>query len=190
METKDAILTRRSVRKFTDKHVSDDEIKILLEAAQWAPSWSNTQVWEFVIIKEKAIIEQIAATYSEKNPATKCSMSASVLIAACAKKGISGAYNGKDVTKFSTWYMFDVALACQNICLRAHDIGLGTVIVSLFDHDKCAKILSIPDGYEVLSIIPVGEPLFQKKEGPPRKELSAFTHLNKFNQAYITVPEE
>ncbi|HPV42751.1 MAG TPA: nitroreductase family protein, partial [Spirochaetota bacterium] len=49
MELKEAILKRRSIRKFTDYQVTDAEIDELLEAARWAPSWANTQVWEFVV---------------------------------------------------------------------------------------------------------------------------------------------
>ena len=55
MEVRDAILTRRSVRNFTDYYVTDDEIDRLLEAARWAPSWSNTQSWEFIIIRDRAL---------------------------------------------------------------------------------------------------------------------------------------
>lgn len=51
MELREALMTRRSVRKFTDYNVTDEEINIILEAARWAPSWSNTQCWEFIVIR-------------------------------------------------------------------------------------------------------------------------------------------
>ena len=72
MEVLEAIRKRRSIRRFTDYYVTDDEIRELLEAARWAPSWANTQVWEFVVVRDKAQIEKIAACYPELNPAVKC----------------------------------------------------------------------------------------------------------------------
>jgi nitroreductase len=184
MELTDAILQRRSVRKFNDHVVTDEEIKQLMEAARWAPSWANTQVWEFVVIRDKGIIEKVVGTYVDKNPATKCSLGASALIAVCAKTGVSGCYGGKDVTKFPDWFMFDLGIAVQNVCLKAHELGLGTVVVGFMDHDACKKILGLPDGYEVVAVLPIGQPLTAAKQGPPRKELKEFVHLNTFGTAF------
>lgn len=180
MELHDAIMTRRSVRKFTDHYVTDGEIQKLLEAAQWAPSWSNTQCWEFIIIRERELIQKVVATYSETNPARKCSESASVLIAVCGKSDLPGYRDGVKRTKFDSWYMFDLGIAVQNISLAAHDIGLGTVIVGSIDHDKCAEVLNVKPPYELVTIIPVGKPVELKKEGPKRREISEFTHRERF----------
>ena len=90
MELQEAILKRRSVRKFTDDVVTDEELRQIFEAVRWSPSWANTQTWEFIIVRDKALMKQVAGAYSEKNPATKCSLAASALIVACAKTNISG----------------------------------------------------------------------------------------------------
>jgi len=184
MELTDAILHRRSVRKFTDYVVTDEEIRQMLEAARWAPSWANTQVWEFVVVRDKGLIEKVAGTYADKNPATKGSLSSSVLIVACAKTCVSGSYGGKDVTKFSSWYMFDLGLAVQNLCLKAHELGLGTVVVGLMNHDDCRKVIGLPEGYEVVAVLPIGKPAVEGRQGPPRKELKEFVHLNTFGKAF------
>ena len=184
MELNEAIVKRRTVRKFTDHYVTDKEIHELLEAARMAPSWSNTQVWHFIVVRDRKLIEEVTGTYSEKNPASKGSLTASVLIVACAKTGVSGCYGGKNSTKFNEWFMFDMGLAVQNLCLRAHELGLGTVIVGLMDHDACKKVLGIPDEYEVVVSIPVGQPLNPGKEGPPRKELKEFVHLDKYGESF------
>ena len=76
--------------------------------------------------------------------------------------------------------MFDVGMAVQNLCLKAHEIGLGTVVVGLMDHDKCKEILSLPDEYEVVVSIPIGKPVEADKGPTPRKELKDFVHKNKF----------
>lgn len=185
MELKEAILKRRSQRKFTDYVVTDDEINELLEAARWAPSWANTQVWEFIVVRDRKVIDRVAATFSQNNPAIKGTQSASAVIVGCAKTGVSGAHDGKNLTIFSEWFLFDLALAVQNLCLRAHDLGLGTVIVSLLDHRALKKAVNVPDGYEAVTVIPVGRPAVPDKQAPARKNVSDFTHLDAFGKKYV-----
>ncbi|MCP4135284.1 MAG: nitroreductase [bacterium] len=187
MQLDKAIMERRSVRKFTDDYVPNDQLKEVLEAARNAPSWANTQVWEFVIVRDREVINQVTETYSEKNPARKCSFSASALIMACAKTKVSGCRDEEERTKFMEWFMFDLGLAVQNLCLKAHEIGLGTVIVGSMDHETCAKILGMPQGYEVVASIPIGKPAVVKKDGPPRKELKKFVRLDTFNEFFNSI---
>ena len=179
MELMEAITNRRSVRKFTDYYVTDEEIREMLNAARLAQSWANTQVWEFVVVRDRDLIKNVTETYSRGNRATECSMSASVLIVACAKTGVSGTKGGKDRTKFSEWFMFDLGVAVQNLCLRAHELGLGTVIVGLIDHDACRQLLAVPEGYEVIVAIPVGKPV-TVETGRPRKSLDECVYLDRF----------
>ncbi|HWR68814.1 MAG TPA: nitroreductase family protein [Desulfomonilia bacterium] len=184
MELGEAIGKRRSVRKFSESVVTDKEIRQLLEAARFAPSWANTQVWEFVVVRDRELIEKVTATYVDRNPATKCSLAASALLVACAKTGVSGCYGGQDVTKFPNWFMFDLGIAVQNLCLTAHELGLGTVVVGFLDHDACREIVGLPEGYEVVAVLPVGRPATEPKQGPSRKELKEFVHLNRFGNAF------
>jgi len=183
MELMKAIEERRSVRKFTDYVVTDEEIRSILEAARLSPSWANTQVWEFVVVKDKAQIERVVATFTANNPATKGAAACSVLIVACAKTGASGCYSGEGMTKFKEWFMFDMGMAVQNICLRIHELGLGTVVVGLMFHDKCKEVINLPDGYEVVAVLPVGKPAVVRNS-PGRKEQSAFVHLDRFSNPY------
>ena len=185
MELQEAILERRSVRKFSEYYVTDEEIKAILEAARWAPSWANTQVWEFIVIRDRDLIKQVTGAYGENNPATKCSLAASVLIIGCAKTGASGYKKGGKATKFSDWFMFDLGMAVQNLCLKAHELGLGTVVVGLMDQDICKKILSVPDEYELVVSIPVGRPAETVKKGAtPRKDLKDFVYENRFGDPF------
>jgi len=180
MELYDAIMTRRSVRKFTDYHVTDEEINKILEAAQWAPSWSNTQCWEFIVVRDKDILAKISQTYSETNPARKCTEAASAVIAICGKSDLPGFREGNKLTKFDSWFMFDLGLAVQNMQLTAHNLGLGSVVVGLLDHKKCAELLNVKAPYELVGFLPLGQPVEFKKTGPQRREISEFTHRDKF----------
>lgn len=182
MELQEAILKRRSIRRFTDRVVTDEELKRIFEAVRWSPSWANTQVWEFVVVRDRERIEKVTATYSGKNPATKCSLTASALIVVCAKTGISGCYDGQQVTKYDSWYMFDLGLATQTLCLAAHEMGLGTVVVGLMDHDACKKLIGLPEGYEVAAVIPIGASAVEPKDGPARKPPADMVHLDTFGK--------
>lgn len=182
MELQEAILKRRSVRKFTEEVVTDEELRLIFEAVRWSPSWANTQTWEFIVIRDKALMEKIAGTYVEKNPATKCSLAASALIVACARTGISGCYGGKEVTAIKNWEMFDLGIAVQTLCLKAHELGLGTVVVGYMDHEVCRKLLTVPENRKVVAVIPIGRPATPPKEGPARKSLSEMVYLNTFDR--------
>jgi nitroreductase len=184
MELDQAIRERRSIRKFNDQAVSDREIGQLLEAARWAPSWGNRQVWEFIVVRDKQLIEKITATYREGNPARNCSLAASALIVACAKTGVSGTSDGVERTKFTNWFLFDLGLAVQNLCLKAHELGLGTVVVGSLGHDRCRQLLGLPEGYEVVVALPLGKPALPGKEGPARRRVAEFSHLERFGDSF------
>jgi nitroreductase len=183
MELQEAILRRRSIRRFTEEEVTDQELQQIFEAVRWSPSWGNTQVWEFVVIRDKELKEKVTATYQMDkgtNPASKCSLAASALIVVCAKTGVSGCYGGKESTKFSNWFMFDLGIATQTLCLKAHEMGLGTVVVGLLDHEACKQLIALPDGYEAVAVIPIGRPAVEPKLGPPRKAVAEMVHLDAF----------
>lgn len=185
MELQEAILKRRSVRRFTDQEVTDQQLQQIFEAVRWSPSWANTQTWEFVVIRDKELIQKVTATYQmEKgtNPATKCSQAASALIVVCAKTGVSGCYGGKETTKFSNWFMFDLGIATQTLCLTAHEMGLGTVVVGLFNHDACKELIDLPEGYEAVAVLPIGHPAAELKSGPPRKAVADMVHVDAFGK--------
>jgi nitroreductase len=97
----------------------------------------------------------------------------------CGKLKSSGYYKDEVTTKFGDWFMFDLGIACQNICLAAHALGLGTVVVGLFDHDRAASVLKVPAGYELVVMIPLGYPA-KISSAPNRREIGAFTHPNSF----------
>lgn len=173
------IMQRRSIRRYEPKAVPEDQIEKILEAVRWAPSWANTQCWEVVVVKDEAVKESLRETLPKTNPASKAIAQASVVFALCGRLKTSGYYKDQATTKFGDWFMFDLGIATQNICLAAKDLGLGTVIVGLFDHDKAAEALKLPEGYEAVSLIPVGYPA-KDSPVPKRREISEFTHHDHF----------
>ncbi|MFC1942088.1 nitroreductase family protein [Chloroflexota bacterium] len=180
MELFEAIKTRRSIRRYKPDPVDDDALQMVLEAARWAPSWANTQCCRFIVVGDSTLKARLAATLNEGNPATAAIENAPVVIIACAELGVSGYYHETPATDKGDWYMFDVALAMQNLALAAHAIGLGTVHVGLFNAREVAKILDVPEGLSVVEMTPLGHP---EREGrvTPRKELSEIVYYDKYS---------
>lgn len=170
---------RRSIRRYKQDEIDDATLGKVLEAARWAPSWANTQCTELVVIKESAIKKQLAEILSRKNPATLAVEKAPVVLAVCGKLGTAGFYNGQALTKFGDWYLYDLGIATQNICLAAHERGLGTVIVGAFDHDRAREILKVPETHEVVALLPVGYP-DHDPPAPKRKAMEEFVHNDTF----------
>ncbi len=187
MDALEAIKNRRSIRKYKSDPVDDSVLETVLEAARQAPSWSNTQCWKFIVVRSSATRALLAETVLPVpglgiNPATASFQTAPVVIVACAQKKVSGYFNGQAATdKGEYWYMFDVALAMENLMLAATALGLGTVHVGLFDNLKAAQILEIPGDYCIVEMSPLGYPEFQPK-ARPRKELAEIVCHEKFGQ--------
>ncbi|MDY6909515.1 MAG: nitroreductase family protein [Thermodesulfobacteriota bacterium] len=178
-EVMKAIQERRSVRNYEDKDVPEELLNQVLEAVKWAPSWANTQCWEVVVVCDPAVKDRLQATLAKGNPAAKAIVNAPVVLAMCGKLQSSGYYKNEVTTKFGDWFLFDLGIATQNLCLAAHDAGLGTVIVGLLDHDKAAEVLGVPQGYELVVLVPLGYPS-KVPSAPKRREVNEFTHREKF----------
>lgn len=175
----DIIKERRSIRHYSDREVPRELLEQVLEAVQWSPSWANTQCWEIVVIQNAETKAKLQETLSKGNPATKAIADAPVVLALCGRLKSSGYYKGEVTTKFGDWFLYDLGIATQSLCLAAHAAGLGTVVVGLFDHDRVKEILSIPEGVEVVSLIPLGFPA-KGSGAPKRRAIAEFTHHEKF----------
>jgi nitroreductase len=186
MDIFEAIRTRRSVRKFKPDSVEGEKLQAVLEAARWAPSWANTQCWEFVVVRSPDVKQRLAETLTSWNIALDAVKNAPIVIAACARLGVSGFKEGKLVTDKGDFFMFDLALAVQNLALAAHSLGLGTVIVAAFDAKKAAEILEVPAGVVVVALIPLGYPL-EIPKAPRRKELKDFVYFEKYGKKLMRI---
>ena len=181
MNVIDAIKGRRSIRKYKSDAVSDGTVEKVLDAARWAPSWANTQCVRWIIVKDVDIKARLAETLPEGNPAADAIRTVPVVLVACAEMGRSGCKGGQTRTDKGDWFMFDTALAVQNLTLAAHELGLGTVQVGLFDAKKVEEILQVPEGVRVVELIPLGHPAEQPK-GPGRKGLSEIVFYEKYGE--------
>lgn len=159
MEILEAILSRRSIRKYSGEPVSDQELETVLRAGFHAPSAHNIQPWEFIVIKDKNKHKSIAElhTYAKMLP------QADVCIIVCGDK------NKQSMTGF---IIEDCSAAIQNILLAAHGIGLGAVWCGLYPVTHLTKgikkICSLPS-----NIIPIGMVVLGHK-GEERKQVDKY----------------
>lgn len=189
MDVQEAIKNRRSIRKYKSDPVDDRTVEVVLDAARWAPSWGNSQCWQFVVVRDSEIKEKLSNTLfgvsDRPNGVAVAIKQAPVAIVVCAELGKTGRYHREPreiaTDKGEYWYMFDTALAMQNLALAAHSMGLGTVIAGAFDAKQAAGVLNIPAGFVVVAMTPLGYP----DETPnlrPRKGLSEMMHKDTFMQ--------
>ncbi|MBA7525590.1 5,6-dimethylbenzimidazole synthase [subsurface metagenome] len=152
MDAVEAILTRRSIRKYTKQPVSEEVLKELLEAAMYAPSASNQQPWCFVVINDRKILDEIP----KYHPYAQMLKEAPVAILVCCHSDLqSGGYGVQDCSA-----------ATQNILLAAHAKGLGAVWLGVYSTEQrviaIKKLLNLPENITPISLISIGYPAEQK----------------------------
>jgi nitroreductase len=179
MELTDAIKGRRSIRKYKPDHVPEEALQKVMEAVRWAPSWANTQCWEVIVVRDSKAKSELITAISETNPAFPSLTQAPLILVLCGKKGVSGYYKGQPKTAKGDWLLFDTGLAMQNLCLAAHALGLGTVIIGNFNHQKAAEVLGTPQSIEVVAVTPLGYPT-SVGTAPKRKEISEFVFYERY----------
>jgi len=179
MDLMDAIKGRRSIRKYKPDPVSEETLQKIMEAVRWSPSWANTQCWEVIIVKDPNIKSVLANTLTKTNPSLSSMTEAPIVLVLCGRKGVSGFKKGEATTVKGDWLMFDTGIAMQNLCLTAHALGLGTVVVGNFDHKKVEEILGVPQNAEVVAMTPLGYPAAEGS-APKRKEPSEFVFYEKY----------
>ena len=149
MDAMEAILTRRSVRKYTSEPIPDSVIDDLLKAAMFAPSAGNEQPWHFVVIKDRDVLDKIP----DIHPYASMVYMAPVAIVVCGDLTLE---------KYSGCWVQDCSAAIENLLLAAHANGLGAVWAGIFplaDRVKNFKeLLGLPEKVYPLALIPVGHP--------------------------------
>lgn len=173
MTAKDCILSRRSIRKFTDQPVDHELLESIVATASYAPSWKNTQIVRYIAV-EGGLKDRIAGECTTAFPNNgRIIEAAPVLIAVTVIKNRCGYERDGSFTtpRKDTWQMFDAGIASQTFCLAAHEAGLGSVIMGIFDREKAEMLLELSSDRELVALIPVGYPA-EEAAAPRRKDVS------------------
>lgn len=170
MEFFEVVNNRRSIRKFAKEKVSSDIIKALIEVAQKAPSWKNSQVSRYyAAVSEEKINEvwQSLPEFNRNNTENAGAFIISTVKTNIAGMNMDGTYSShlKDGFQY-----FDNGLQVENICLAAYNLGLGTLIMGLYDEPKIRSIFNVPNNEIIVCVIAVGVPDIEPTM-PQRKPL-------------------
>ena len=156
-----AILTRRSIRDYTPHPVSEETIKLLLEAGLSAPSAFDERSTEFVVINDRKILDEIHNF--NPNPKSFQLKKATVAILVCGNQA-------KERNKGQGFWLLDGAAASENILIAANALGLGAVWTAIYPFQdripKVQKLLNLPEQVIPLNIIPIGYPAERKMPHP------------------------
>lgn len=171
MEALKCIETRRSIRKFKAEKITNETLESIVSAASYAPSWKNTQVTRYVVIEDSALKNQIAEEAVlgfEYNSTTI--KGASALVVVTMIHGRSGFERDGSYTtsKEDRWETFDAGIATQTFCLAAHDMGVGSVIMGIFDEAKVAELVNLDENQKVAALVAIGYP-DEEPTAPKRK---------------------
>lgn len=169
METLECIKTRRSVRKFKTDSVSKETIEKLVLAASYAPSWKNTQTTRYIAITNEEVKARLATECCAEHNAQIIN-GAPLLIATLIVDKRSGFERDGSfsTSRKDAWQAFDNGIATQTLCIAANDLGLGTVVMGLYDIDKASDIIGVPEGQLLMALVAVGYP--DEKPSVPKKK--------------------
>ena len=142
METLKAIRKRRSVRKFTGDIVPREDLEKIVDAGRLAASGSNRQPWEFIVVTDREIIDQLT------------------LVGKWMEK--AGAIIAVVLDPYSRWWVEDGSAAIENILIASTALGYGSCWVegdSLPREEEFKTLLLVPKGKRLLALVPIGVPV-------------------------------
>ena len=174
----DLVKKRQSVRKYLNKMVEKEKIERCLEAARLAPSASNFQPWEFIIVDDPKLKEAVAnETFDRIISFNRFSLQAPVLILLISER--SGLVRKiAEAIKDKPFNLIDIGIAAEHFCLQAAEEGLGTCILGWFKEKEVKKLLNIPLAKRVELIITLGYP---ESVGIRPKERKAIDEIRSYN---------
>jgi 5,6-dimethylbenzimidazole synthase len=207
---------RRSIRAFTDEPVSDEEVQKVLEAARWAPSGANSQPWEFIVIRDQATKDQMAAwarnmhEFAHEAELTRPAelrwpsvarpisdpvfKTSPVLILLVGDPRVSKSFPLLTyVERKGENLLSALATAFSYMTLAATSLGLGThwssLVAFTYPSAMISDLLGIPDGYCIYDMLGLGHPAIEAK---PRlvRDLEAMTHYDRYDQAKYRTDEQ
>jgi len=154
MDAMEAILTRRSVRKYSKKPLSNEIVKELLEAAMCAPSAGNEQPWHFIIIDDPQILGKVPSFHNH----AQMLKDASIAILVCGDMNLD---------KHNGMWIQDCSAATENILIAARAKELGAVWLGIFPREERIKgmkqLINLPDHVMPFSLISIGYPAETQK---------------------------
>uniref|UniRef100_A0A7C5UX03 Nitroreductase family protein n=1 Tax=Ignisphaera aggregans TaxID=334771 RepID=A0A7C5UX03_9CREN len=165
------VMGRRCIRSFKDADISNEYIDKILEAGIWAPSAGNIQPWEFIVVRNKDMIEKIKMV----SPGLFGDPNTVIVICINLERARKGGKAGERMA------LMDVSMAAQNMMLMAYSLGIGSCPIVSFSKIGIKELLEIPDTIEPVLLITLGYP-DQWPKPPERRPLSEVVHYEKYGK--------
>jgi nitroreductase len=140
VDTLQAIMTRKVQRAFLDKSVEPEKLAQIVDAARHAMSARNLQPWQFIVVRDRATLKSLGELCSTGRFVADAPSAVVVL---------------KDLSN-TRWADVDCGQAVQNMATAAWALGLGTCWVGNFDQERIAKLLGVPQGWAIFTVLPFG----------------------------------
>jgi len=156
MDMMEKILSRKSVRQYSSKPVPREVINEILHAAMSAPSAGNERPWHFLVLTDRALLDEIPKFH----PYSAMLKQAGVAVLVCGDTTLE---------KHKGCWVLDCAAATENMLLAVHAKGLGAVWCGIYPTEErvqtLRKLLNVPEHIVPFSLIPIGFPAEEKKAG-------------------------
>jgi nitroreductase len=146
METWDAIRARRNVREYTDQAIPDADLNRILEAGRRAPSASNRQPWDFILVTEKSDLEELSHVWQGAGHIAR-SAATIVLVAPIT-----------DDPRRTGLIEYDLGQVTIQMAVTAADLGIGSGHASIGDQDRLRRLLGIPGDRRGRYLLGLGYP--------------------------------
>ena len=166
MDVKDAISTRRSIRRYVNKEIPHKVLEQLLEAMQLAPSASNLQRWKVIVVTDADLKRKLVSVSGNQKFVGQCS-----------------AYLVGVTEPGAHYSAIDMTIALDHLTLRAVELGLGTCWIGDYETEKVKAILRIPKERDVAICMTLGYPV-QNPAARKRKKLPELFRLNGWKGAW------
>ncbi len=171
MELQNLLELRRSIRAYKDQPVDRTCIEEMVEAAQMAASWKNSQTGRYYVAMEPALVAHVKETCMPEFNQNNTKNAPVIMVQTFVKDRSGFDRDGSPANEpGNEWGAYDLGLQTANLMFKATELGLGTLIMGLRDEALLRKEFAIPDEEEVMAVISVGYPDCEPA-APKRKEL-------------------
>ena len=174
MEYDILLLTRKSIRKYKDQEIKQEDIETCIKAALEAPTWKNTETERFYVALSEEAKAKVYAALPEHNQ--KKTVHAAYIVCTYVS-GVSGIGKETFANELGDgWGAYDNGLASMCLMLKASELGLGTLVMGMRDADELRKAFSIPENEIITGVIAIGVP----NEDPARRTRKSVTETSQF----------
>lgn len=191
MDVEEAIKTRRAVREYEQREISDEQLRELFELVKYAPSGYNLQPWEFIVVRDlenKKVLRKCAndQKHVEEASAVIVLLGNTSLLAyldeiSVDERKLQKIQKMAEKTKEEReiWARQNTNLAAMTLMLAAQSMGFSTCPIGAFDRDGVRKAFNIPEGFEIVLMITLGYGKNIPQEAPKRRGCESILHFEK-----------